>query len=101
MRSCKPFSIGLTNRKNKKIFVDNGQNRCYIVYNMKAHYDNLKSMIEAKGWTEREAAQHFGCSVAMISRVINRLRKPGGKMTMKMLAAGIDVKFHFDLRRSA
>ncbi len=68
---------------------------------MRQQFSNLKTFIESKGWTEREAAKHFGCSVAMISRVANRLRKPGGKMTLKMVAAGIDVNFHFNLKRSA
>ena len=61
---------------------------------MKQRYENLKRFVEAKGWTEAQAAEHFGCSVSMISRIINGKRKPNGALVIKMLAAKIDVNSH-------
>jgi len=63
--------------------------------------NDLKAFLEARGWTEREAAQFFGCSVSLISRIKNRQRRPNGAMAIKMLQVGIDVNHHLDLPRVA
>jgi transcriptional regulator with XRE-family HTH domain len=63
---------------------------------MKTRYENLRTFLDAKGWTETRGAEYFGCSIPTISRVSRYQRKPNGSLVARMIAAGIDVTPHLE-----